>query len=145
MTFFRQVPILTSAFHQYIQKKVDVPSQHVTLLGIFDDQDQLINTVDLVFDTLNQRTESIGNIIDKGVRDPVRGNGNVIFELLNSASNILGMGCTSKVELFYQSLARGGWKGTYRECTFSEDDDVHVQRLEVGLGIRILVERSETD
>ena len=83
-----------------LEQRVDVPPQHITLLGIFDDQDQLINTVDLVFDTLNQRTESIGNIIDKGVRDPVRGNGNVVFELLYSASDILGMGCTSEVELF---------------------------------------------
>ena len=36
-------------------------------------------------------------------------------------------------------------RSTYRECTFSKDDDVHVERFEVGLGIRVLVERSETD
>ena len=82
-----------------LEQKVDVPSQHITLLGIFDDQDQLINTVDLVLNTLNQRTEGIGDIIDQGVRDPVGGDGDVIFKLLNSASNILGMGCTSEVEL----------------------------------------------
>lgn len=36
-------------------------------------------------------------------------------------------------------------RSTYRECTFSKDDDVHVERFEVGLRIRVLVERSETD
>jgi len=34
---------------------------------------------------------------------------------------------------------------TYRECTFSKDDNVHVERFEVGLRVRVLVERSETD
>jgi len=86
-----------------LKQKVDVPPQHITLLGIFDDQDQLINTIDLVFDTLNQRTEGIGDIIDKGVRDPVGCYRNVIFELLDSASDILGVRCTSKVELFVSS------------------------------------------
>jgi hypothetical protein len=81
------------------QKKIDIPSQHIALLGILDYQDQLIDTIDFVFDTLNQRTESIGDIINKGVRDPVGCYGDVIFELLNSASHILGVGCTSEVEL----------------------------------------------
>ena len=82
---------------------MDVPPQHITLLGIFNDQHQLVNTIDLVLDTLNQRTEGIGDIIDKGVRDPVGCYRNVIFELLDSASDILGVRCTSKVELFVSS------------------------------------------
>jgi hypothetical protein len=81
-------------------QKVNVPPQHVTLLSIFNDQHQLINTIDLVLDTLNQWTESIGDIINKGVRDPVGCYRDVIFQLLDSASNILGMGCTSEMELF---------------------------------------------
>jgi hypothetical protein len=34
---------------------------------------------------------------------------------------------------------------TYRESALAEDDDVHVQRFEVCLTVRVLVERSETD
>jgi hypothetical protein len=49
----------------------DLPSQHITLLGILDDQHQFIDTIDFVFDTLNQRTESIRDVIDKRIRYPV--------------------------------------------------------------------------
>jgi hypothetical protein len=34
---------------------------------------------------------------------------------------------------------------THRQGALAEDDDVHVERLEVRLGVRVLVERSETD
>ena len=87
---------------------MDIPPQHVTLLGIFNDQHQLINTVDFVFDTLNQRTESVGDIIDKGVRNPVGCYRDVIFELLDSASDVLRMGCTSEVELFISTCSEEG-------------------------------------
>lgn len=32
-----------------------------------------------------------------------------------------------------------------RQSALAEDDDVHVERLEIGLRVRILVEGSETD
>jgi hypothetical protein len=35
--------------------------------------------------------------------------------------------------------------GTYRECAFSEDNDIHVQRLQICWTIWILIERTETD
>lgn len=34
---------------------------------------------------------------------------------------------------------------THRKGTFAEDDDVHVERLEVGWTVGILVKRSKTD
>lgn len=34
---------------------------------------------------------------------------------------------------------------THRQGALAEDDDVHVERLEVRLGVRVLVERTETD
>lgn len=34
---------------------------------------------------------------------------------------------------------------TYTQSTLAEDDDVHVERFEIRLTVRILVERSETD
>ena len=37
-----------------------------------------------------------------------------------------------------------GRRPTHRQGSFAEDDDVHVQRFEVGLTIGILIERSET-
>jgi len=90
---------------------MDVPPQHIALLGIFNDQHQLIDTVDFVFDTLNQRTEGIGDIIDQGVRNPVGCYRDVIFELLNSASDILRVGCTSEMELPISILFRVGEMG----------------------------------
>lgn len=74
MTFFRQVPILSISMDDRIFKigPVDSPSQHITLFSILDDEHQLIDTVDFVFDTLNQWTKGIGNIVDQGVGDPVR-------------------------------------------------------------------------
>lgn len=77
----------------------DLPPQHVTLFGILDNQDQFINTVDLVLDTLNQRTKGIGDIIDKGVRDPVGRDGDVVLELLDTSPDILRVWRASEVEL----------------------------------------------
>ena len=36
-------------------------------------------------------------------------------------------------------------KETHGKGAFAEDDDVHVEWLEVRLGVRVLVEGSETD
>ena len=33
----------------------------------------------------------------------------------------------------------------YRECTLPKDDDVHIQRLQVGWTVRILIETSEAN
>ena len=34
---------------------------------------------------------------------------------------------------------------THRECSFPEDNDVHVERFEVGWAVRVLVETTEAD
>jgi hypothetical protein len=98
MTFFRHVPILPISIPNSREEK-NVPSQHITLFSILDDQYQLINTIDLIFDALNQRTKGIGNIIDKGVRNPIGCYRDIIFQLLDSAPDILRMGCASEMEL----------------------------------------------
>lgn len=50
--------------HANISSIQDSPSQHVTLFRLFQDQDQLVDPVDFVFDTLNQRSKGIGDVID---------------------------------------------------------------------------------
>lgn len=99
MTFFRHVPILFRQYLLVLGSKSDLPSQHITLLGILDDQYQLIDTIDFIFDTLNQRTKGISDVINERIRDPVRSDRDVIFELLDTSPDVLGVGCTSKVEL----------------------------------------------
>jgi hypothetical protein len=83
--------------------QLDPPSQHITLFGIFDNQYQLIDTINFVLDTLDQRTERIRDIIDKSVRDPVGCDGNIIFELLDTPSDVLRVWCASEVELDRQT------------------------------------------
>jgi len=102
MTFFRHVPILCRQYLLDLGLESDLPSQHVTLLSVLDDQYQLIDTIDFIFDTLNQRTKGISDIINERIRDPVRSDRDVIFELLDTSPDVLGVGCTSKVELSCQ-------------------------------------------
>lgn len=77
----------------------DVPPQHVALLGLLQDQHELIDAVDLVFDVLNERPKGIGNVIDEGVGDPVGGDVDVVLELLNSSPDVLRVRRSSEVEL----------------------------------------------
>ena len=66
---------------------------------LFQNQDQFVDTIDLILDTLNQRSECISDIINEGIRDPVRGDADVIFELFNATADVLRVGCWSEVEL----------------------------------------------
>lgn len=79
------------------------PPQHVTLLGFLEDQDQLIDRVDLVFDVLNQRPERIRDVIDQGVRDPIRRDVDIVFELLDTSSDVLRVRRATEVELLRES------------------------------------------
>lgn len=75
------------------------PSQHVTLLGFLQNQHKLIDTVDFVFDVLDQRTERIGDVINQSIRDPIRGNVDVILQLLDASAHVLRVGRASEVKL----------------------------------------------
>ena len=75
------------------------PSQHVTLFGVLQNQYQLVDTIDLVFDALNQGTERIGDIIDEGVGNPVGSDVDVILELFYPPSHVLRVGRRAEVEL----------------------------------------------
>ena len=101
MTFFRQVPILLSLFS--CREVVDVlghaPSQHVALFSVLQNQHQFVDTVDFVFDALNQGTERICDIIDKSVGDPIRSNVDVILELFYPPSHVLRVWCWAEVKL----------------------------------------------
>lgn len=79
--------------------RLSSPSQHVTLLRILQYQYQLVNTVYFVLDTLNERTESVGDVVDESVRDPVGRDRDIIFQVLDTASDVLGVGSASEVEL----------------------------------------------
>jgi hypothetical protein len=76
-----------------------LPPQHVTLLGLLKDQHELIDAVYLVLDVLDERSESIGDVVDQGVGDPVRGDVDVVLELLDTPTNVLGVRSASEVEL----------------------------------------------
>ena len=75
------------------------PPQHVALLCFLEYQHQLVDTVDLVLDTLDQRPKGIGNVVDQGVRDPIRCDRDVIFEMLDSPADVLRMRRAAEVEL----------------------------------------------
>ena len=91
MTFLRHVPILRRGKHFRTRREVThrLPSQHVTLLGLLEDQDKLINTVDFILDTLNKRPEGIGDIVNERVRYPVRRDTDVVLQLLYPTSHVL--------------------------------------------------------
>lgn len=69
------------------------------MLGLLEDQHELIDTVYLILDVLDERSESIGDVVDQGIRDPVRSDVNVVFELLDTPTDVLGMRSASEVEL----------------------------------------------
>ena len=73
MTFFRQVPILLPhlSCREAMTFPGHTPSQHVALFGVLQNQHQLVDTVNFVFDALNQGAKRIGDIIDEGVGDPI--------------------------------------------------------------------------
>jgi hypothetical protein len=101
MTFLRHVPILQADCQRTHARQLEgnSPPQHVTLFGLFQDQHQLVDPIDLVLDTLNQWSKGIGDVIDQGVRDPVRGDRDVILERLDTPADVLGMWCASEMEL----------------------------------------------
>jgi hypothetical protein len=73
--------------------------EHVGLLGFFEDEHKLVDGVDFVFDTLDEGTEGVGDIVDEGVGDPVGGYGDVVFELFDPATDVLRMGSWAEVKL----------------------------------------------
>jgi hypothetical protein len=104
MTFLRQVPILSRpdliSIHPTFRPMPDYPPpQHVTLFSFLQDQDQLVDPVDLVFDTLNQGSKGVGNIVDKGIGNPVRCDRDVILEGFDTSANVLRVRGTSEMEL----------------------------------------------
>lgn len=75
------------------------PPQHVTLLSLLENQHELIDAVYLVLDVLDERSESIGDVVDQGVGDPVRGDVDVVLELLDTPADVLRMRSAAEVEL----------------------------------------------
>lgn len=124
-----------------------LPPQHVTLLSLLQYQNQLVNAVDFVFDALDEWTEGIGDVVDQRVRDPVRSHADVVFQLLDSPSYTLRMRSWTEVELsmmFSTCEARSG-EMTYREYPLAEDDDVHIERLQICGTHVVLLETTETN
>jgi hypothetical protein len=85
--------------HNFFTASTD-SSQHITLFSIFENEHQLIDTVDFIFDILDERSKGIGNVVNESIRYPVRGDIDKVLELLDTPSNILRMGCASKMELY---------------------------------------------
>jgi hypothetical protein len=111
----RDLPILVAPFrkslddvrlitHQPEQSHYLLPAspnttQHVRLLCLLKDEHQLVDTVDFVFDALDQRSERVRDVIDEGVRDPVGRDADVVFKLFDSPSYVLWMGSRAEMEL----------------------------------------------
>ena len=73
--------------------------EHVGLFGFFEDEHELVDGVDFVFDALDERPEGVGDIVDEGVGDPVGGYGDVVFELFDPPADVLRVGSRAEVEL----------------------------------------------
>lgn len=78
---------------------MQIPSQHVVLLRVLEDQHELVDAIDLILDALNERSKRIRDVIDESIRDPVGGDIDVIFQLFDTPANILRMGSSSEMKL----------------------------------------------
>jgi hypothetical protein len=76
ITFFRQTPILFRIkmsqpilfFSKQERKQGRYrPTKHVALFCFFEDKDEFVDAVDLVLDILDQRPESVRDIVDEGI------------------------------------------------------------------------------
>ena len=94
----RLVPHQSEQAHDLLAAPPDA-AQHVALLCVLENEHELVDAVDFIFDALNERAESVGDVVDKGVRYPVGGDGDVVFKLLNSAADVVWMWGWLKVEL----------------------------------------------
>ena len=84
--------------HDFLAATPDT-TQHVTLLGVFEDKHELVNAVDFVLDALDERPERIRDVVDQRVRYPVGRDADVVFELLDAPSHVLWMRGWPEVEL----------------------------------------------
>jgi hypothetical protein len=69
------------------------------LFSVLENQYELVDAVDFVFDALDERAERIGDIIDKGVGDPVRRDTDIVFKLLDAPPNVLWVRGWTEVKL----------------------------------------------
>ena len=134
-----------------MMSKTSAPPQHVTLLRLLQDEHQFVNAVDFVLDALNQWAEGIRDIVNQSVGYPIRGDADVVFQLLDTSSYILRMRCWAVVELIMCMFGvRTQWHEqtackTYRKNPLTEDNDVHVERLEICRAVWVLVKATETN
>ena len=89
------------------KKRKGVPPQHVTLLRLFQNQHQLINTIDLILNTLNKRAKSVRNIVNKRIRYPIGRYADVVLELLYASTDILRVRCWAEMKLYHKTNKRG--------------------------------------
>lgn len=75
------------------------PPQHVALLCVLENQHQLVDTVHLVFDALDERAERVGDVVDERIADPIGRDRDVVLEVLDTSPDVLGMRRAPKVEL----------------------------------------------
>ncbi len=74
-------------------------AQHVALLGVLENEHELVDAVDFILDALDERAERIGDVIYERIGDPVGRDADVVFQLLDASSHVLWMGCWAEVEL----------------------------------------------
>jgi hypothetical protein len=57
----------------------DVPPKHVGLLCLFENEHELIDAVDFIFDALDERAKRVGDVVDERIADPIGSDGDVVL------------------------------------------------------------------
>ena len=99
---------------------------------VFDagDKDGVFDGVRVVFNVVDERGKGVDDVVDEGVADPVRAEGDVIAELADAAADVCG-------------VVRGG--EVEGEDAVAEHDEVDVDGLEVVFGGLALDKGAEAD
>lgn len=84
--------------HDFLSTTPDTP-EHVALFCLLQDKHEFIDTIDFVFDALDERPKSISDVINKSIGYPVGSDTDIILQLLDATTNVLRVWCRSEVEL----------------------------------------------
>lgn len=93
-------------------------------------EDGVVDVVDFIFDGLDRGREDVGDVVDDGVGNPVAADFDVVAQLADATPHVGWVGGHAKVEA---------------DDAFGEDDNVHVDGLEVVFGVGVLFEGAVVD
>jgi hypothetical protein len=85
------------------------------LFGVLENQHQFVDTIDFILNALDQWTESIGDVIDQCVGDPIRSDRYIVSQLFNPSPDVQSVGCRLEMELVEDYLDTLKMKNTLTE------------------------------